>query len=120
MVSGEPLPVAKTIGDRVIGGTVNQTGGFVMRATGVGKDTLLSKIVQMVAAAQRRRAPTQRLTATVAAWFVPAVVTAAAVTFLFSAVWGPAPCLASTLVNELVLLIFACPCALGLPTPLST
>src|SRR3546814_14834824 len=88
MVSGEPLPVAKTIGDRVIGGTVNQTGGFVMRATGVGKDTLLSKIVQMVAEAQRSRAPIQRLADTVAAWFVPAVVTAAAVTFFVGAVWG--------------------------------
>src|SRR3546814_1841179 len=119
MVSGEPLPVAKTIGDRVIGGTVNQTGGFVMRATGVGKDTLLSKIVQMVAEAQRSRAPIQRLADTVAAWFVPAVVTAAAVTFLVWAVWGPAPALAYALVNAIAVLIIACPCALGLATPMS-
>src|SRR3546814_2130331 len=119
MVSGEPLPVAKTIGDRVIGGTVNQTGGVVMRATGVGKDTLLSKIVQMVAEAQRSRAPIQRLADTVAAWFVPAVVTAAAVTFLVWAVWGPAPALAYALVNAIAVLIIACPCALGLATPMS-
>src|SRR3546814_2879950 len=84
---------------------VNQTGGFVMRATGVGKDTLLSKIVQMVAEAQRSRAPIQRLADTVAAWFVPAVVTAAAVTFLVWAVWGPAPALAYALVNAIAVLI---------------
>src|SRR3546814_980908 len=90
-----------------------------MRATGVGKDTLLSKIVQMVAEAQRSRAPIQRLADTVAAWFVPAVVTAAAVTFLVWAVWGPAPALAYALVNAIAVLIIACPCALGLATPMS-
>src|SRR3546814_8607584 len=90
-----------------------------MRATGVGKDRLLSKIVQMVGEAQRSRAPIQRLADTVGAWFVPAVVTAAAVTFLVWAVWGPAPALAYGLVNAIAGLIIACPCALGLATPMS-
>lgn len=119
MISGEPLPVAKQAGDTVIGGTVNQTGGFVMRATGVGKDTMLSKIVQMVAEAQRSRAPIQRLADQVAGWFVPAVVVIAIVTFVVWAIWGPAPALAYALVNAIAVLIIACPCALGLATPMS-
>ena len=119
MISGEPLPVAKQVGDTVIGGTVNQTGGFVMQATGVGKDTMLSKIVQMVAEAQRSRAPIQRLADQVAGWFVPAVVVIAIVTFVVWAIWGPAPALAYALVNAIAVLIIACPCALGLATPMS-
>ncbi len=119
MISGEPLPVAKQAGDTVIGGTVNQTGGFVMRATGVGKDTMLSKIVQMVAEAQRSRAPIQRLADQVAGWFVPAVVVIAIVTFVVWGIWGPAPALAYALVNAIAVLIIACPCALGLATPMS-
>ena len=119
MISGEPLPVAKKTGDTVIGGTVNQTGGFVMRATGVGKDTMLSKIVQMVAEAQRSRAPIQRLADQVAGWFVPAVVVIAIATFIIWAIWGPAPALAYALVNAIAVLIIACPCALGLATPMS-
>jgi Cu+-exporting ATPase len=119
MISGEPLPVAKQAGDTVIGGTVNQTGGFVMRATGVGKDTMLSKIVQMVAEAQRSRAPIQRLADQVAGWFVPAVVVIAIATFVVWGIWGPAPALAYALVNAIAVLIIACPCALGLATPMS-
>ena len=119
MISGEPLPVAKHIGDRAIGGTVNQTGGFVMRVEHVGKDTMLAKIVQMVAEAQRSRAPIQRLADSVAGWFVPAVVVASAFTFAAWAVWGPAPALAYALVNAIAVLIIACPCALGLATPMS-
>ncbi|OYW46392.1 MAG: copper-translocating P-type ATPase [Sphingomonadales bacterium 12-68-11] len=119
MISGEPLPVAKRAGDRVIGGTVNQTGGFVMHATGVGKNTMLAKIVQMVAAAQRSRAPIQRLADKVAGWFVPAVVVIAVASFIAWAVWGPPPALAYGLVNAIAVLIIACPCALGLATPMS-
>ena len=119
MVSGEPLPVKKAAGDTVIGGTVNQTGGFIMRATNVGKDTMLSKIVQMVAEAQRSRAPIQRLADQVAGWFVPAVVMVAVVTFVVWAIWGPAPALTYALVNAIAVLIIACPCALGLATPMS-
>ena len=119
MISGEPLPVAKQAGDIVIGGTVNQTGGFVMRATGVGKDPMPSKIVQMVADAQRSRAPIQRLADQVAGWFVPAVVVIAIATFVVWAIWGPAPALAYALVNAIAVLIIACPCALGLATPMS-
>ena len=119
MISGEPLPVAKQAGDTVIGGTVNQTGGFIMRATGVGKDTMLSKIVQMVAEAQRSRAPIQRLADQVAGWFVPAVVVIAIATFVVWGIWGPAPALAYALVNAIAVLIIACPCALGLATPMS-
>ena len=119
MISGEPLPVSKKAGDQVIGGTVNQTGGFVMRAGAVGKDTMLSKIVQMVAEAQRSRAPIQRLADQVAAWFVPSVVVIAVVTFIVWAIWGPFPALAYALVNAIAVLIIACPCALGLATPMS-
>ena len=119
MISGEPIPVKKSAGDPVIGGTVNQTGSFTMRATQVGADTMLSKIVQMVAEAQRSRAPIQRLADQVAAWFVPAVVVIAVVTFIVWAIWGPFPALAYALVNAIAVLIIACPCALGLATPMS-
>ncbi|MBL4718701.1 MAG: heavy metal translocating P-type ATPase [Qipengyuania citrea] len=119
MISGEPLPVAKFAGDTVIGGTVNQTGGFIMQAINVGKDTMLSKIVQMVAEAQRSRAPIQRLADQVTAWFVPAVVVIAIASFIVWSIWGPAPALAYALVNAIAVLIIACPCALGLATPMS-
>jgi Cu+-exporting ATPase len=119
MLSGEPLPVAKTIGDEVTGGTVNQTGGFVMIAERVGKDTMLSKIVQMVAEAQRSRAPIQRLADLVAGWFVPIVIGIAALTFIAWSIWGPEPAFAYGLVNAVAVLIIACPCALGLATPMS-
>jgi Cu+-exporting ATPase len=119
MITGEPIPVAKTDGDPVIGGTVNQTGTFVMRTEKVGSDTLLSRIVHMVAEAQRSRAPIQKLADTVAGYFVPSVVLIAVVTFMVWAVWGPAPALAYALVNSVAVLIIACPCALGLATPMS-
>ncbi len=119
MISGEPIPVKKNAGDTVIGGTVNQTGSFTMRATQVGADTMLSKIVQMVAEAQRSRAPIQRLADQVTAWFVPIVVLVAIVSFGVWAVWGPAPALAYALINAIAVLIIACPCALGLATPMS-
>ncbi|MDG2002090.1 MAG: heavy metal translocating P-type ATPase [Novosphingobium sp.] len=119
MVTGEPLPVPKQAGDRVTGGTVNRTGSFVMVAERVGKDTLLAKIVQMVAAAQRSRAPIQRLADLVASWFVPAVIATSAITFVVWAIWGPQPALACALVNAIAVLIIACPCALGLATPMS-
>ncbi len=119
MITGEPLPVSKGQGDPVIGATVNQTGTFVMRAEKVGTDTLLSQIVHMVADAQRSRAPIQKLADTVAGYFVPAVVLIAIVTFLVWALWGPAPAMAYALVNAVAVLIIACPCALGLATPMS-
>ena len=119
MISGEPIPVKKRSGDLVIGGTVNGTGALVMEATNVGDDTLLSQIVRMVAEAQRSRAPIQRLADLVAAWFVPAVVTVAVVTFLLWAWLGPPPAMAYGIVNAVAVLIIACPCALGLATPMS-
>ena len=119
MISGEPIPVKKDAGDPVIGGTVNQTGSFTMRATRVGADTMLAKIVQMVAEAQRSRAPIQRLADQVTAWFVPVVVLVAVIAFIVWAVWGPAPALAYALINSIAVLIIACPCALGLATPMS-
>jgi Cu+-exporting ATPase len=119
MISGEPLPVKKSVGDEVTGGTVNQTGGFVMSAERVGKDTMLSKIVQMVAEAQRSRAPIQRLADLVAGWFVPVVIGIAVLTFAAWSVWGPEPAFAYGLVNAVAVLIIACPCALGLATPMS-
>ena len=119
MISGEPIPVEKHTGDTVVGGTVNGTGGFVMVATNVGDDTLLSQIVKMVAEAQRSRAPIQRLADLVAAWFVPAVVTAAVITFGVWAWLGPQPAMAYAIVNAVAVLIIACPCALGLATPMS-
>lgn len=119
MVTGEPIPAEKAPSSRVTGGTVNGTGGFVMRAERVGRDTLLSQIVQRVAEAQRSRAPIQRLADTVSAWFVPIVIGIAAATALIWGVWGPEPRLAHALVNAVAVLIIACPCALGLATPIS-
>ncbi|OFW31425.1 MAG: copper-translocating P-type ATPase [Acidobacteria bacterium RIFCSPLOWO2_12_FULL_60_22] len=119
MVTGEPIPVEKTDGSRVIGGTVNGTGGFVMRAERVGSETLLAQIVRMVSEAQRSRAPIQRLADVVASYFVPAVVAAAALTFVVWSLVGPEPRMAYALVNAVAVLIIACPCALGLATPMS-
>jgi Cu+-exporting ATPase len=119
MISGEPIPVEKVMGDRVIGGTVNGTGSFIMQVTQVGEDTLLSQIVRMVAEAQRTRAPIQRLADLVAAWFVPTVVGAAVITFVLWAWLGPQPAMAYAIVNAVAVLIIACPCALGLATPMS-
>ncbi len=119
MISGEPIPVEKGVGAKVVGGTVNGTGSFVMRAERVGAETMLAQIVRMVSAAQRSRAPIQRLADRVSGYFVPLVLGAAAVTF---AVWmtvGPQPRLAHALVNAVAVLIVACPCALGLATPMS-
>ena len=119
LVTGEPIPVEKEPGSRVTGGTVNGTGSFVMRADRVGADTLLAQIVRMVGLAQRSRAPIQRLADQVSAWFVPAVVAAAALTGLAWGLLGPEPRLAYALVNSVAVLIIACPCALGLATPMS-
>src|SRR6266850_2432983 len=119
MVTGEPIPVEKEPGSRVTGGTVNGTGGFVMRADRVGADTLLAQIVRMVGEAQRSRAPIQRLADQVSAWFVPAVVAIAALTALAWGLIGPEPRPAYALVNAVAVLIIACPCALGLATPMS-
>ncbi|MGI9075431.1 MAG: heavy metal translocating P-type ATPase [Bryobacteraceae bacterium] len=119
MVTGEPIPVEKGAGNKVTGGTVNGTGGFVMRAERVGADTLLSQIVRLVSEAQRTRAPIQRLADVVASYFVPAVILVAAVTFVVWAIWGPEPRAAHALVNAVAVLIIACPCALGLATPMS-
>jgi len=119
MVTGEPIPVEKTVGDEVIGGTINGTGSFTMRAERVGAETVLAQIVQMVAEAQRSRAPIQRLADTVSGYFVPAVVAIAVLAFIGWAVWGPAPAMAHALVAAVAVLIIACPCALGLATPMS-
>ena len=119
MVTGESMPVEKGPGTAVIGGTLNTTGGFVMEAQRVGADTMLARIVRLVSEAQRSRAPIQRLADRVSAWFVPAVIVVALATFL---VWwrvGPEPALANGLVNAVAVLIVACPCALGLATPMS-
>nr|WP_283815089.1 MULTISPECIES: heavy metal translocating P-type ATPase [unclassified Bradyrhizobium] len=119
MVTGESMPVTKAEGERVIGGTVNQSGGLVMRAEKVGRDTMLSRIVDMVAKAQRSRAPIQRLADRVAGWFVPAVIAAAVLAFIAWTVFGPEPRLTFALVAAVTVLIIACPCALGLATPMS-
>jgi Cu+-exporting ATPase len=119
MITGEPIAVEKTLGSRVTGGTVNGSGAFVMTAERVGAETLLARIVKMVSEAQRSRAPIQRLADAVASWFVPAVVVAAVVTFIAWGVWGPEPRMAYALVNAVAVLIIACPCALGLATPMS-
>ena len=119
MLTGEPMPVAKGPGDAVTGATLNGTGSFVMEARRVGADTMLARIVRMVGEAQRSRAPVQRLADAVAAWFVPAVIAAAVATFVIWARWGPEPRLAHALVNAVAVLIIACPCALGLATPMS-
>jgi Cu+-exporting ATPase len=119
MVTGESMPVAKEAGAKVIAGTLNTTGGFVMRAEKVGRDTLLAQIVAMVAAAQRSRAPIQRLADQVAGWFVPAVIAIALVAFAAWSMFGPEPRVAYGLVAAVTVLIIACPCALGLATPMS-
>jgi P-type Cu+ transporter len=119
MVTGESMPVSKAEGDRVIGGTVNQSGGLVVHAEKIGRDTMLARIVDMVARAQRSRAPIQRLADQVAGWFVPAVIAAAVLAFAAWATFGPEPRLTFGLVAAVTVLIIACPCALGLATPMS-
>jgi len=119
MVTGEPIPVAKTAGERLIGATVNGTGSLLMQAEKVGSDTLLAQIVNMVAEAQRSRAPIQRLVDIVAGYFVPAVVVIAIITFIVWSLWGPEPAIAYAVINAVAVLIIACPCALGLATPMS-
>jgi Cu+-exporting ATPase len=119
MLTGESMPVEKTVGARVVGGSVNGTGALVMRAEKIGKDTLLAQIVTLVSAAQRSQAPIQRLADQVAGWFVPGVIAVAALAFMGWLVWGPAPAAAHALVAAVTVLIIACPCALGLATPMS-
>ena len=119
MLTGESMPVSKAVGDRVIGGTMNESGAFVMRADKIGRDTVLAQIVQMVAQAQRSRAPIQRLADQVSGWFVPLVIAAAVAAFAAWAIWGPEPRMAYGLVAAVSVLIIACPCALGLATPMS-
>ncbi|MEO6064758.1 MAG: heavy metal translocating P-type ATPase, partial [Lysobacterales bacterium] len=119
MMTGESIPVEKHANDKVIGGTLNGTGSFIMRADKIGRDTLLAQIVQMVSDAQRSRAPIQRLADKVAGWFVPAVLTVAVLTFIIWAIFGPQPSLAYAVVSAVAVLIIACPCALGLATPMS-
>jgi Cu+-exporting ATPase len=119
MVTGEPLPVEKRAGDRVVGGTIASAGTFTMRAERVGQETLLARIVQMVAEAQRTRAPIQRLADLIAAYFVPTVVATSILTFIVWSLFGPPPRLAAALVNAVAVLIIACPCALGLATPMA-
>lgn len=119
MVTGESMPLTKSVGDKVIGGTMNQSGGFIMRAENVGKDTVLSQIVQMVAQAQRSRAPIQRLADQVSGWFVPAVILVAVAAFIVWSLFGPEPRLTFGLIAAVSVLIIACPCALGLATPMS-
>ena len=119
MLTGEPVPVEKVVGDPVTGATINGTGSLVIEAKRVGKDTMLAQIVEMVAAAQRSRAPIQKLADAVAGYFVPAVIAVAVVSFVAWSTWGPAPALAYGLVSAIAVLIIACPCALGLATPMS-
>ena len=119
MISGEPLPVARKAGDPLVGATVNGTGSLLMLAEKVGADTLLARIVQMVSEAQRSRAPVQKLADRVSAWFVPAVITVAVITFFLWAWLGPQPAMAFAVINSVAVLIIACPCALGLATPMS-
>ncbi len=119
MVTGESLPVSKEAGAKVIGGTLNASGGFIMRAEKIGSETMLARIVQMVANAQRSRAPIQRMADRVSGWFVPAVIVAAALAFAAWSIWGPEPRNAYALVAAVAVLIIACPCALGLATPMS-
>jgi Cu+-exporting ATPase len=119
MVTGEPMPVTKAEGARVVGGTVNQSGGLVLRAEQVGRDTMLARIVDLVARAQRSRAPVQRLADRVSGWFVPAVLASAVIAFAAWVIFGPEPRFAFGLVAAVTVLIIACPCALGLATPMS-
>jgi P-type Cu+ transporter len=119
MITGEPMPVSKGAGDKVVGATVNQTGSFLMHAERIGSETLLAQIVQMVAEAQRSRAPIQKLADNVSGYFVPAVISVAGITFIVWSIVGPPPAMAYALVNAVSVLIIACPCALGLATPMS-
>jgi len=119
MVTGESMPVTKSVDDKVIGGTINQSGSLIIRTEKIGRDTMLARIVQMVADAQRSRAPIQRMADQVAGWFVPAVLLVAVIAFIAWGVWGPEPRLAHGLVAAVAVLIIACPCALGLATPMS-
>ena len=119
MITGEPLPAEKSAGDKVTGATVNSTGSFVMRADRVGSDTLLAQIVHMVAEAQRSRAPIQALADTVSGWFVPAVIVIAVLAFIVWSIVGPPPAMSYALLAAVAVLIIACPCALGLATPMS-
>ena len=119
MVTGESMPVTKGTGDKVIGGTINQSGSFVMHAEKIGAETMLARIVQMVAQAQRSRAPIQRLADRVAGWFVPLVIAVAVAAFAGWSLFGPEPRLAFGLIAAVSVLIIACPCALGLATPMS-
>jgi Cu+-exporting ATPase len=119
MITGEPVPVEKLAGEKVTGATVNGTGSLLMRAERVGRDTMLSQIVRMVAAAQRSRAPIQKLADKVSAWFVPSVIAASLIAFAVWSLFGPAPPLGHAIVNAIAVLIIACPCALGLATPMS-
>jgi len=119
MITGEPIPVSKGAGDKVVGATVNQTGSFLMRGERIGSETMLAQIVQMVAEAQRSRAPIQKLADIVSGYFVPAVISIAVITFIFWSIAGPPPAMAYALVNAVSVLIIACPCALGLATPMS-
>jgi Cu+-exporting ATPase len=119
MITGEPMPISKGLSDKVVGATVNQTGSFLMRAERIGSETLLAQIVQMVAEAQRSRAPIQKLADRVSGYFVPAVISAAVITFVVWSIIGAAPAMAYALVNAISVLIIACPCALGLATPMS-
>ena len=119
MITGESMPVTKEVGAKLIGGTLNQSGGFVMRAAKVGRDTMLAQIVRMVADAQRSRAPIQRLADQVSGWFVPVVILIAVTAFVAWGIWGPEPRFAYGLVAAVAVLIIACPCALGLATPMS-
>ena len=119
MVTGESMPVTKETASKLIGGTINQTGGLVMRAEKIGRDTMLSRIVQMVAEAQRSRAPIQRLADTVSGWFVPAVIAVAVIAFIVWSLVGPSPAMGYGLIAAVAVLIIACPCALGLATPMS-
>jgi Cu+-exporting ATPase len=119
MVTGESMPVTKNVGDKLVGGTLNQTGSFTMRADKVGRDTMLARIVEMVAAAQRSRAPIQRLADEVSGWFVPTVIGVALLAFIAWTEWGPEPRMTYGLIAAVSVLIVACPCALGLATPMS-
>ncbi|WP_150122828.1 heavy metal translocating P-type ATPase [Porphyrobacter sp. LM 6] len=119
MVTGESMPVSKEAGSKLVGGTINQTGGLIMRAERVGRDTMLARIVQMVADAQRSRAPIQRLADTVSGWFVPIVIAVAAIAFVSWSLVGPSPAMGYGLIAAVAVLIIACPCALGLATPMS-
>jgi Cu+-exporting ATPase len=119
MISGEPIPVEKAPGNKVVGGTINGTGGLLVRAERVGQDTLLAQIVRLVGAAQRSRAPIERLVDQVARWFVPAVLAVSVAAFVCWSLWGPEPRLAHALVSAVAVLIIACPCALGLATPMA-